>query len=554
MNKTRKVPWEVALYSLLRAFAVSSAVGLSAGAANSADMIDPVMPPSNTVNWTGLHLGAGVGYGGATQTGSLELYNEGPGGLLQLGPIDLYSIGTSIALGADGGIATIEGGYDFEIGNNIVLGIAGDYTWSSISSQLSVFGDVCYENYLSNPSQPNDDCSLGVTSDTPDITYTLKSGNNWSVIGRAGYLVDPVTLVYGLYGYTNTDMDADITLHSIPTGSIQFAAYDYDRDGWTWGGGVEAMIGRDISAKLEYRNTSWSESQNISFGGPAGIRFTDEASIQTIRGVLSWRPGAGGGTVADSASASGTAVASGSQWTGFHVGAGGGYGIARQTGTLELYDNDLGGLIQVGPIDLQSIGTSIELGGDGGLGTVEAGYDVELPNNIVIGIAGDYTWSGMDAQMSLFGGLCYEFPITGTNDADDDCSLNRVSETADLTYTLTTGDSWSIIGRAGYLVSPKTLFYGLAGYTSTAMEADLTLDAAIVGGSQTLVSYEYDRDGWTFGAGMETIFAQNLSLKFEYRNVSWTESRDIPFTDTAGIRFEDDAMVQSARAVVSWRM
>lgn len=345
-------------------------------------------------------------------------------------------------------------------------------------------------------------------------------------------------------------MEADITLSSDPTGSLEIASYSYDRDGWTLGAGIETIIANDVSLKLEYRATSWDESRNIPIGGEAGIRFEDEALVQTFRGVLSWRPGAGGGNAA--ASANGGYETASADWTGFHFGAGGGYGASRQEGAIELFDRGPGGLVQVGPLDLYSIGASNDFGGDGWIGAVDGGYDLRLGSSWVVGVAGDYSWSGVESKTSIFGDVCYEFPLSGTNDSDDDCSTNVVSDTPDLTYTWTTGDSWSVIGRVGYLATPKTLVYGLGGYTHTDMNIDLSInsDPATI----QLINNSYDRDGWTWGAGIETMIASNLSVKLEYRNTSWSESFTIPIGGDAGIKFSDDGMVQSVRAMLSWRM
>jgi len=522
--------------------------------AMAADIIEevPVAPEAPIiagVNWTGFHFGVGAGYGAATQTGSMELYDRNPGGFLQIYPFDLYSIGLRSDMGGDGWIGTVEGGYDLQLGSSWVVGIQGDYTWSHIDGKASIFGDVCYEFPITGTNDGDDDCSLNVVSDTPDITYTLETGDSWSVLGRAGYLFTPTTLIYGIGGYTHTTMNANLSLNSDLTDSVELLSYEYDRDGWTYGGGIETIVANDVSLKLEYRATSWSESQDIPFYENAGIRFEDEAMIQTIRGVISWRPGAG--TVAASTNGA-YETAAVADWTGFHVGAGFGYGASRQRGSVELFDNGPGGLLQVYPIDLYSIGASYDFGGDDWLGTVEGGYDLQLGSHFVVGISGDFTWQDVDSKTSIFGDVCYEYPLTGTNDADDDCSLNIVSDTPDLTYTWTTGDSWSVIGRIGYLATPQSLVYGLGGYTHTDMEIDLTInsDPATI----PLFNNEYDRDGWTWGAGIETMIAANWSAKLEYRNTTWDESFTIPVGEEAGITFSDNAMVQSVRAVLSWRM
>jgi len=343
-------------------------------------------------------------------------------------------------------------------------------------------------------------------------------------------------------------MDADITLHSGPTGPVELISYSYDRDGITLGAGLETLIpGTKWSAKIEYRNTTWSEEKTILLGPDLGITFWDDAMVQTIRGVLSYRIGSENAPVS---AASTSDSAANIDWTGLHVGAGLGYGGVRTTAGLELFDYDPGGLLQIGPFDLYSIGAELDRGGDGWVGSVEAGYDVQL-GNFVVGIVGDYTGSGIETQGSIFGAVCYEYPITGTSGADDDCSTNTISDRPDITYTLKTGESWSVLGRAGLLVNPETLVYGIAGYTHTTMDADFTLHSGPTGPVE-LVSYSYDRDGITLGAGIETMIDQNWSAKFEYRNTTWSDEQTFG-GPVEGLKMWDDAMVQTARAVVSYR-
>jgi outer membrane immunogenic protein len=514
------------------------------------DPPEPVMEIPGP-NWTGFHIGAGGGYGGSRQTGGVEIFNYDPGGLLQIGPFDLYSIGAEADLGGDGWIGTVEGGYDIQI-NNFVLGISGDYTWSGIEGQASIFGDVCYEAPLGGPDGDDDDCSNNVVSDRPDVTYTLETGDSWSVIGRAGFLLNPNSLLYGLGGYTHTSMNADVTLNSDPTGSVELMSYDYDRDGWTWGLGLETLFAPNWSAKIEYRNTSWSEEETVG-GDPLGIRFWDEGMVQTVRGVVSYRFGAGASPYTAVSTNGDAGMVTAANWTGFHIGAGAGYGNSRNTGSIGIYDYSPGGLLQIYPIDLYSIGIEVDSGGDGAIGTVEGGYDFQIGNNFVIGVGADYTWSGIDSNAaSVFGDVCYEYPITGTSGADDDCSNNVVSDTPEIAYKIDTGDSWSVIGRAGFLVNPQTLIYGLGGYTHQDMKASVKLTSDPTGSIGP--DFEFDRDGWTWGAGIESMLTSNLSAKVEYRNTTWQEEWDIPFGEDAGMFLSDDTMIQSIRAVISWRL
>lgn len=71
-----------------------------------------------------------------------------------------------------------------------------------------------------------------------DISKPNHEGANWAAFGgaRAGILMSPTVLMYGLAGYTKNDNDADI----------------YD-GGLTLGTGVEAFVTKNTSLKLEYR-------------------------------------------------------------------------------------------------------------------------------------------------------------------------------------------------------------------------------------------------------------------------------------------------------------
>ena len=88
-------------------------------AAQAAD----VLTPANT--WTGWHIGAGVGYGMANHELDLDLAGIG----LQA---DFSGIG------AEGGLASVEAGYDFQVNDTWLIGAQLDYTYSNIATELEV--------------------------------------------------------------------------------------------------------------------------------------------------------------------------------------------------------------------------------------------------------------------------------------------------------------------------------------------------------------------------------------------------------------------------------
>ena len=75
---------------------------------------------------------------------------------------------------------------------------------------------------------------------TFDFATIDVDARGWEVIGRAGYLATPQTLLYGLVGWT--DLEADIG----PFGSV-------DVSGVAFGGGTEIDMGKGLFARLEYQ-------------------------------------------------------------------------------------------------------------------------------------------------------------------------------------------------------------------------------------------------------------------------------------------------------------
>ena len=77
----------------------------------------------------------------------------------------------------------------------------------------------------------------------------------WSIdlTTRAGYLVNPSTLVYVRGGYVNARVKTTVT---DAQGSL---SESQSRDGWLVGGGVERLIATNLSARLEYRYSDLGE-------------------------------------------------------------------------------------------------------------------------------------------------------------------------------------------------------------------------------------------------------------------------------------------------------
>jgi outer membrane immunogenic protein len=142
-------------------------------------------------------------------------------------------------------------------------------------------------------------------------------------------------------------------------------------------------------------------------------------------------------------------------WTGFYLGAMGGY---AQENT-----SDFGRL-------------------SGGFAGGTAGYNWQT-GNLVFGIEADAAWADVGTNVSLFGGL------------------------ASLDYTIRS--MGTVRGRIGYAFD-QVLLYGTGGYAWS----DNRLTATAVGVGS--ISDSKFHSGWTLGAGVEVMLAPKWSVKAEY--------------------------------------
>jgi outer membrane immunogenic protein len=204
-------------------------------------------------------------------------------------------------------------------------------------------------------------------------------------------------------------------------------------------------------------------------------------------------------------------------WTGFHIGLGGGYGMVNHRLDAAIDDSDL---------SLEWSG----IGGQGGLAGIEAGYDFQITDRYVLGLQADYTASS----------------IATTVDA--------VSDSVPYSYSLEASDSVSILVRGGRIVDGSALLYNFAGYTRSTFYGD----------DNNGSSYDFDLDGLTFGGGIESAIAENVTLKLEYRYTMYLNMDDfnqesvdtsglgIDDLDLTGSSLEDTSDVQTIRAVISY--
>ncbi|MFO1183300.1 MAG: outer membrane beta-barrel protein [Bauldia sp.] len=228
----------------------------------------PARDPFNTFS-----IGIGGGYD--IFNTSADVYSDSTVG----------SDGFSGDLRGHGGFGTVEIGRDFRFGST-VLGIYGDYSFGH--KQDSIYNVIVGEV---NPS--NVDVAAAAPTAGPGEMVTsvgLRLGNSHAVIGRLGQIINPTTLVYGLFGYTWHNYNAWATVDDGNYGSLT-STRSGRLGGLTFGLGAEAMVSSNWSIKGEYRfvklngpGSFFDTAPQLDVGATIG-----KVNDHVFRGVISYK-------------------------------------------------------------------------------------------------------------------------------------------------------------------------------------------------------------------------------------------------------------------------
>jgi outer membrane protein OmpA-like peptidoglycan-associated protein len=195
--------------------------------------------PAAAQDWQGFYIGAHTGY---TWGEADQPYGDvgGP-----------YDSTDQDAPDVSGWIYGVQGGYNFELGGNWLLGLELQGTW----------GD-----------REGDDGGTGGDVNGVEIN------SEYSIRARGGYLFGPETLIYLTGGWVTMDVDATAPI----TGSVNESV-----EGWTYGLGLERRFGPHWSGFIEWRH---DEMDQTRFSFPAdGYDEGITPDTDTARIGLNWR-------------------------------------------------------------------------------------------------------------------------------------------------------------------------------------------------------------------------------------------------------------------------
>jgi outer membrane immunogenic protein len=195
-------------------------------------------------------------------------------------------------------------------------------------------------------------------------------------------------------------------------------------------------------------------------------------------------------------------------WTGFYIGAQGGYGWGAQTMPLAYYQN--GWLVAPGegevpvptfaPYDYSS-GARAFVNASGAFAGGVIGYNQQIGSRFVVGVDGDF-----NVRIGGHG-----------------ATATFVMPTAGVMPTIgTIGSTWNwastIDGRAGFLVLPNLMLYARGGLALVQTSGNIGV-ADLYTLSQGWGSTGKVFAGWNVGGGVEYKITPNLSAKIQYTHI-----------------------------------
>lgn len=174
-------------------------------------------------------------------------------------------------LGGTVGGATVS--YDFApasgsvSSDGVVGGVVGGYSWQTGPFVVGVEGD-----FMASDVSGSRHFNAGLNQVSPDIDMMA------DLRLRAGYTITPRVLLFGTFGAAWADANLPITG---PGGGIRETTFF----GWSVGGGAEAALSPNWSARFDYQFTDF-DSETVSY--PGG-KQTFDPDANTFRGSLIYR-------------------------------------------------------------------------------------------------------------------------------------------------------------------------------------------------------------------------------------------------------------------------
>jgi len=275
-----------AVLKIIAASALAAiAFGSAASAADLAARPYTKAPPIEVWNWTGFYVGGNAGYSWGKSHTDVSYYNTGTGLPIVPPPGSITSAGSDM----NGGIAGGQAGYNWQ-SSNWVWGVEADIQWS---------GEKGHANYLCAATNVGGVCLPALTflpGGAAGTGLALDRSLEWFGTARlrGGVLVSPRVLLYATGGLAYGEIKTSGTLSGFNGNGGILAVTGSSSDtrfGWTVGAGVEGMLTKNWTAKLEYLYMDLGRYDSATFVLPAnvGARVSSDFTDHILRVGINYK-------------------------------------------------------------------------------------------------------------------------------------------------------------------------------------------------------------------------------------------------------------------------
>jgi outer membrane immunogenic protein len=230
---------------MLKRSAIAGAAGalmlFAAGAAPASAQSACAPGCDGPANWTGFWLGAGIGANANMVEQTSKDYNlsvNDPNAQLQWAS-------SMDERGAEGFMGSVGLGYDWQIRDRWVLGFFTDFDFGKVENSFTGSGN------------------------TDSTVYDFEQNWSWNIGLRLGLVTTNTSMLYGLIGYSRTQLDFSYNFTNTTNGSFNYSE-EVDYNGLILGVGLEHDLGNGFSIKGEYRYINYGEENFLD-----GTRQTD---------------------------------------------------------------------------------------------------------------------------------------------------------------------------------------------------------------------------------------------------------------------------------------
>jgi outer membrane immunogenic protein len=166
-----------------------------------------------------------------------------------------------------------QNGRDDQSIDGLLYGVGAGYDINLGSAVVGVEGEVTDSTAKSGRFDPTDQFGFG----------RVKAGRDLYVGARAGFLVNPATLLYVKGGYTNQKLGV------LAGNTNQQTDESFKLDGWRVGGGVERAIGTNSFAKVEYRYSKYDSAHIDYMDGATSSEFDIDTDRHQVVASVGYR-------------------------------------------------------------------------------------------------------------------------------------------------------------------------------------------------------------------------------------------------------------------------